>query len=40
MLRGTLGAGTQGFICCSCHNVQAGTPVPNILAMIDEMVSS
>lgn len=24
-----------GFICCSCHNVQAGTPVENILAMID-----
>jgi uroporphyrinogen decarboxylase len=23
-----------GFICCSCHNVQAGTPVENILAMI------
>jgi uroporphyrinogen decarboxylase len=26
-----------GFICCSCHNVQAGTPVENILAMIDEV---
>jgi uroporphyrinogen decarboxylase len=25
-----------GYICCSCHNVQAGTPVPNILAMIAE----
>jgi uroporphyrinogen decarboxylase len=37
MLRATLGAGNEGFICCSCHNVQAGTPVPNILAMIDEM---
>ncbi|MBQ4161354.1 MAG: hypothetical protein IJD84_00430 [Parabacteroides sp.] len=24
-----------GYICCSCHNVQAGTPVENILAMID-----
>jgi uroporphyrinogen decarboxylase len=23
-----------GYICCSCHNVQAGTPVENILAMI------
>ena len=30
----TLGRG-GGFICCSCHNVQAGTPVSNILAMID-----
>lgn len=27
------------FICCSCHNVQAGTPVYNILAMIDEVTS-
>ncbi|MBE6301714.1 MAG: hypothetical protein E7085_07690 [Parabacteroides distasonis] len=24
-----------GYICCSCHNAQAGTPVENILAMID-----
>ncbi|MCA9412097.1 MAG: uroporphyrinogen-III decarboxylase-like protein [Candidatus Omnitrophica bacterium] len=24
-----------GYICCSCHNVQAGTPVENILAMIE-----
>lgn len=24
-----------GFICCSCHNVQAGTPVENIVAMIE-----
>jgi uroporphyrinogen decarboxylase len=23
-----------GFVCCSCHNIQAGTPVENILAMI------
>ncbi|MEI7910560.1 MAG: uroporphyrinogen decarboxylase family protein [Verrucomicrobiota bacterium] len=29
-----------GFICCSCHNVQAGTPVENILAMIDEVKQS
>ena len=26
-----------GYICCSCHNTQAGTPVDNILAMIDEV---
>ena len=26
-----------GYICCSCHNVQAGTPVENILAMIAEV---
>ena len=24
-----------GYVCCSCHNVQAGTPVENILAMIE-----
>jgi uroporphyrinogen decarboxylase len=30
----TLGRG-GGYICCSCHNAQAGTPVENILAMID-----
>lgn len=24
-----------GYICCSCHNAQAGTPIENILAMID-----
>lgn len=35
----TLGAGGEGFICSSCHNVQAGTPVANILAMIDTVVN-
>ena len=30
-----LGAGREGFICCSCHNVQAGTPIENILAMVE-----
>lgn len=29
-----------GYICCSCHNAQAGTPVENILAMIDTVRSS
>lgn len=29
-----LGAG-GGYIPCSCHNVQAGTPIENILAMIE-----
>ena len=37
MLRDTLGAGGEGFICCSCHNAQAGTPVENILAMVEAM---
>ncbi len=32
--RRTLGANGGGYICCSCHNAQAGTPVENILAMI------
>lgn len=31
----TLGNGRQGYICASCHNVQAGTPVNNILTMIE-----
>jgi uroporphyrinogen decarboxylase len=31
---GTLGAG-GGYIVSSCHNIQAGTPVDNVLAMID-----
>jgi len=39
-LLATLGAERRGFICCSCHNVQAGTPLDNILAMIDEMQQS
>ena len=31
----TLGAGRSGYICCSCHNIQAGTPLENILAMVE-----
>ena len=31
----TLGENNEGYICCSCHNVQAGTPVANILTMIE-----
>jgi uroporphyrinogen decarboxylase len=30
-----LGAGREGYICASCHNVQAGTPLENILEMIE-----
>lgn len=30
-----LGAGGEGFICSSCHNVQAGTPLENVLAMVE-----
>jgi uroporphyrinogen decarboxylase len=35
MLLNTLGSGREGLILASCHNVQAGTPVENILAMIE-----
>ncbi len=34
MLLDTLGADGGGYICASCHNLQARTPIPNILAMI------
>ena len=30
----TLGQG-GGYIPCSCHNIQAGTPVENVLSMIE-----
>jgi uroporphyrinogen decarboxylase len=36
----TLGAGREGFICCSCHNVQPGTPIENILALIETVRAS
>lgn len=36
----TLGAGRRGYICCSCHNVQAGTPLENILALIETVQAS
>lgn len=36
----TLGAGREGYICCSCHNVQAGTPLANILAMVETVAHS
>ncbi len=31
----TLGAGREGYIVCSCHNVQPGTPLENILTMVE-----
>jgi uroporphyrinogen decarboxylase len=31
----TLGAGRQGYIVCSCHNIQAGTPLENVLAVVE-----
>lgn len=30
-----LGEGRQGYICCSCHNIQAGTPIENVLALVE-----
>ena len=32
---GTLGKDSRGYIPCSCHNIQAGTPLENIYAYID-----
>jgi uroporphyrinogen decarboxylase len=32
----TLGRDGTGYVCCSCHNIQAGTPIENILAMVEE----
>jgi uroporphyrinogen decarboxylase len=31
----TLGRDGEGFICCSCHNIQPGTPVDNVIAMVE-----
>lgn len=36
----TLGAGREGYVCCSCHNVQAGTPLANIFAMVETVLQS
>jgi uroporphyrinogen decarboxylase len=36
----TLGAGREGYICASCHNVQPGTPLENIFAMIETVQKS
>jgi len=36
----TLGAGNEGYIVCSCHNIQAGTPIENVLAMVDTVIRS
>lgn len=30
----TLGTGNEGYIVCSCHNIQPGTPIENIQAMV------
>jgi uroporphyrinogen decarboxylase len=30
----TLGAG-GGYISCSCHNIQAGTPQENVMTLIE-----
>jgi uroporphyrinogen decarboxylase len=38
MLKATLGGDGQGFICSSCHNIQAGPPAENILAMVEEAI--
>jgi len=35
LLLNTLGSDDRGYICSSCHNVQANTPLQNILAMVE-----
>ncbi len=39
MLMKTLGRGDEGYICASCHAVQAGTPVDNIVSMIETVTN-
>lgn len=36
----TLGNGREGYICCSCHNTQPGTPLENVLAMVETVQQS
>jgi uroporphyrinogen decarboxylase len=36
----TLGKNQEGYICCSCHNIQPGTPFENILTLIDTVKNS
>ncbi|MCK5674945.1 MAG: hypothetical protein KAH95_16310 [Spirochaetales bacterium] len=31
----TLGRDGKGFIPCSCHNIQPGTPVENIITLVE-----
>jgi uroporphyrinogen decarboxylase len=38
-LLNTLGSDGMGYICSSCHNVQANTPLQNILAMVEAVKS-
>jgi len=35
-----LGKDRQGYVCCSCHNIQPGTPFENILALVDTVKNS
>jgi uroporphyrinogen decarboxylase len=39
MLLDTLGRDRAGYICASCHNLQAGTPVENIMAMVETVLN-
>lgn len=36
----TLGSDGEGYICASCHRIQAGTPIENIVAMIEAVRES
>jgi uroporphyrinogen decarboxylase len=33
-----LGKGMGGYICCSCHNIQPGIPVENILELVNTVI--
>ena len=36
----TLGKNQEGYICCSCHNIQPSTPLENILTLINTVKNS
>jgi uroporphyrinogen decarboxylase len=36
----TLGRDGKGYIVCSCHNIQPGTPVENIISMVETVKNS
>lgn len=39
MLLDTLGRDNAGYICASCHNLQAGTPIDNIITMVETVLN-
>jgi uroporphyrinogen decarboxylase len=39
MLLDTFGRNRAGYICASCHNLQAGTPMENIITMVETVLN-